>query len=101
MAIVAKIYLIRHGETDANRNKIIQGHLDTPLNNTGLKQAISVASALRRVKFDLALSSDLQRTETVSMITKTMEETHRSSSIDIIDSAYDLGASAQPRATQG
>lgn len=63
----ARVYLVRHGETDANRNKIIQGQLDTPLNEIGLEQAALVARALRTVKFDAALSSDLSRAATVSM----------------------------------
>ncbi|TFK42375.1 phosphoglycerate mutase-like protein [Crucibulum laeve] len=61
MAVIAKIYLIRHGETDANRNNIIQGQLDTPLNEAGEKQARLVGEALREVPFDLAFSSDLSR----------------------------------------
>ncbi|KAF9469299.1 phosphoglycerate mutase-like protein [Collybia nuda] len=61
MAIITRVYLVRHGETDANRNGIIQGQLDTPLNGVGIKQASLVGEALRDVPFSMAYSSDLSR----------------------------------------
>jgi len=66
MSILARVFLVRHGETDANRTRIIQGHLDIPLDTVGVGQAISLANALREVVFDLALSSDLKRAADVS-----------------------------------
>lgn len=66
MTIAIRVYFIRHGETDENRQKIIQGQLDTLLNETGLKQAALVACALRPVIFDVALSSDLSRAATTA-----------------------------------
>jgi probable phosphoglycerate mutase len=56
-----RVYIIRHGETEENRQKIIQGHLDTQLNSEGEKQADLVAKALKDVPFDACYSSDLQR----------------------------------------
>ncbi|NJN84581.1 MAG: histidine phosphatase family protein, partial [Caldilineaceae bacterium] len=38
--------LVRHGETDWNRDKRIQGHTDIALNATGYRQAQLVAMAL-------------------------------------------------------
>ena len=40
------VYFIRHGETDWNRQGLIQGWTDTPLNDTGHRQARAVAQAL-------------------------------------------------------
>ena len=56
-----RVYLVRHGETDANRQSIVQGQLDTELNELGQKQAVFVAERLRSVPFDLSFSSDLSR----------------------------------------
>ncbi|KAJ7024253.1 phosphoglycerate mutase-like protein [Mycena alexandri] len=57
----ARIYVVRHGETQENRDSVLQGQLDTQLNETGLEQARRVADALRSVHFDAAYSSDLAR----------------------------------------
>ncbi|ETW86145.1 hypothetical protein HETIRDRAFT_308843 [Heterobasidion irregulare TC 32-1] len=58
---LVRVYIVRHGETEENRNSIIQGHLDTRLNADGLEQARRVGKALQAVPFDLAFSSDLTR----------------------------------------
>lgn len=64
---IARIYLVRHGETQANRDEIIQGHQDTALNEKGFEQARLVGEALKRVRFhDVAFSSDLCRAVNVS-----------------------------------
>ncbi|KAG1854999.1 phosphoglycerate mutase-like protein [Suillus subluteus] len=61
MTILARMFVVRHGETDSNRNRIVQGQLDTPLNATGLAQAAMTAETLESVSFDKAFTSDLQR----------------------------------------
>ena len=65
----ATIYLVRHGETSANKNGIVQGHSDYQLNDHGRQQAQQAALALADVKFDSVFSSDLSRAfETASII---------------------------------
>lgn len=43
---MARLYLIRHGETDWNRDRRVQGHTDVPLSPVGLDQAGAVAEAV-------------------------------------------------------
>ena len=57
-----EILLIRHGETDWNVQKRLQGHRDIPLNAKGLHQAAAVGQALARERLDAVVSSDLRRT---------------------------------------
>ena len=63
-----KFYLTRHGETQWNIEKIIQGHLDSPLTNKGIRQAKEAASKLKDIKFDYAFSSDLFRAQRTAQI---------------------------------
>lgn len=61
-----QILFIRHGETEWNRIKRIQGHIDIPLAETGLAQAGQLAERLARdaragVRIDAIYSSDLMR----------------------------------------
>jgi 2,3-bisphosphoglycerate-dependent phosphoglycerate mutase len=59
--VAAKVYLVRHGETPENQKRIIQGQLDTDLNELGLEQARLVALALKDVPIDIAYTSRLKR----------------------------------------
>jgi len=56
-----KLYIVRHGETNHNKKKIIQGHFDVKLNKNGIKQAKRLAKRLSIINFDYAYSSDLLR----------------------------------------
>lgn len=57
------LYIIRHGETEPNRNQIIQGSgLDAPLNSFGIKQANSFHKAYQNTDFDRVYTSALRRT---------------------------------------
>lgn len=56
-----KIYLMRHGETDANKSKVLQGQLDHPLNDSGRQQARAAAKELKGITFDKIYSSPLVR----------------------------------------
>jgi probable phosphoglycerate mutase len=58
---VANILLIRHGETDWNREKRLQGYLDIGLNSIGVEQANLLAKVLATESIDVAYASDLSR----------------------------------------
>ena len=64
------IYIVRHGETDWNREHRIQGHIDIPLNDQGRLDAKKAKKKLKNVKFDVVFSSPLKRAyETAKIIT--------------------------------
>ena len=67
-SVVARVYIVRHGETDYNRQGIVQGQIDTPLNEAGVEQARLAADALEDTPFEVAYSSDLQRARRVSAL---------------------------------
>lgn len=56
-----EILLIRHGETDWNAERRLQGHLDIGLNAQGMRQAKALARALQAETLDAIFASDLQR----------------------------------------
>lgn len=57
-----KIYLIRHGETNANLNHIWRGvTMDQPINGTGIAQAYALAEKLENLQLQVFYSSPLQR----------------------------------------
>ena len=55
--------LVRHGETDWNARRRLQGHTDIDLNLRGIAQAEQMARALKKInlQFDVLYTSDLQR----------------------------------------
>lgn len=55
------IILVRHGETDWNKELIFRGHIDVPLNKTGLMQARKTAAALQEAPLKAVYSSPLSR----------------------------------------
>ena len=59
---MTELILIRHGETDWNRELRFQGQVDAPLNAVGHEQARRVAERLAGEAVDHLLCSDLLRT---------------------------------------
>ena len=63
------IYLVRHGQTDWNLSRKIQGQLDIPLNETGKNEALICAKQVGSFEIDAIISSDLSRAkETANII---------------------------------
>lgn len=74
-----KIYLIRHGETEYNKSRRLQGWLDIPLNEVGHTQAKLAAEKLIDHHLDVLYSSDLLRAhETATHIARlTKQKIHK------------------------
>ena len=62
------IYLIRHGETDWNKTKRLQGVTDIPLNACGIELAEKTAEGLKEVPFDRVYTSPLIRAKKTAEI---------------------------------
>ena len=72
--VVTRICFVRHGETDWNVDKRIQGQTDIPLNETGRAQALAMAFNAAHVSFKAIYSSDLLRAiETANVLAQREE----------------------------
>lgn len=58
---MTRFYLIRHGQTDWNQEKRMQGQHETDLTPLGERQAIALGERLEDVDFDLVFSSPQRR----------------------------------------
>jgi broad specificity phosphatase PhoE len=56
-----KLVIVRHGETEWNKQDKAMGQLDSPLTPKGIQQAYAIANRLRRFSFTTLYSSDLGR----------------------------------------
>ena len=65
------IYLIRHGQTDWNKDKIFRGRADVPLNERGRKEAQALSRHLEHVRATACYASPLGRTiETAGIVAR-------------------------------
>jgi broad specificity phosphatase PhoE len=58
---VSQLVFVRHGQTDANRNGVLLGRLDPPLNDAGREQATAVAARVSRLEPVRVMTSPLVR----------------------------------------
>jgi alpha-ribazole phosphatase len=66
---LARLILVRHGETEWNKSLRYQGQSDVPLSKYGIEQAARVSDRLAGEKIDVIYSSDLSRArETAEII---------------------------------
>ncbi|WP_368542277.1 2,3-diphosphoglycerate-dependent phosphoglycerate mutase GpmB [Enterobacter soli] len=63
-----QVYLVRHGETQWNAERRIQGQSDSPLTDKGVQQARQVAERARTLGITHVISSDLGRTQQTARI---------------------------------
>ncbi len=63
MSIFKKFYIIRHGETDFNKEGIVQGRgINSDLNQTGAAQGKAFFEMYKTIAFDKIYTSTLKRT---------------------------------------
>ncbi len=66
-----KLYLVRHGQTDMNKEKLYYGWTDCPINDVGRKQAKTLHQYFKNVHCHKVITSDLKRSvETAEIITE-------------------------------
>jgi len=66
-----KIFFMRHGETDYNKKMIMQGALDTELNDIGKSQAKIASEEVSKLNIDIIICSPQKRAlETAKIIAK-------------------------------
>lgn len=61
------IWLIRHGQTEANRSRRYLGHHDSPLTDYGRRQHLALAHRLRALAFTNIIVSPTERTRSLAM----------------------------------
>jgi len=66
--LTTRLYLVRHGETDWNREQRLQGTLDVPLNSLGVAQARRLADYFVRIPVGCIVSSPLARASATAAI---------------------------------
>jgi len=68
------IYLARHGETDDNARRVVQGWVDTPLNARGREQARELARQVRDLGLKAIWTSQLSRAaETAQIVGRALD----------------------------
>jgi len=66
-----KIFILRHGQTDWNVKRLIQGQKNPPLNPAGKRNVKELEKELQHISFDVVYSSDLLRAkQTAEIIAK-------------------------------
>lgn len=66
-----KLYIIRHGETEWNKVKRLQGQTDIPLAEEGIRLARETGAGMRDEPIDLVISSPLMRAvQTAELLTE-------------------------------
>lgn len=83
-----RLLLVRHGETEWNREGRFQGQIDVPLNDNGRAQAARAAEFLAPVPLDLAFSSPMLRPKETAEI---ILERHPGLSLHLLDGLREIG----------
>ena len=73
---MTRVYLSRHGQTEWNVQKRMQGHNNSNLTELGIEQALALAERMRDVQIDIAYSSSSQRAVNTTKIVLEIGRAH-------------------------
>jgi probable phosphoglycerate mutase len=79
-------YFVRHGESEANRDRVFSGRKDSPLTERGRQQAVALADALEDVGFDRIVATPLSR----SLDTALVIARRRKMPVDVVDELIEI-----------
>jgi broad specificity phosphatase PhoE len=84
--MATRLHLVRHGQTDWNKESVFRGRADRPLNMTGKREGLAVAFALEDTSLAGIYASPLSRA------IQTMEETadRHGQDVQVVDDLVDI-----------
>lgn len=86
---MAKIYLVRHGESVANTQGVYQGiTYDTPLSQLGNKQAMALAEFLGNIKLGKIYASPLTRTRQTAQAVANLQKLDVELSLEVLETNH-------------
>lgn len=62
------LYVLRHGETEENKTGIMQGNMETLLNEKGRNQALALRQKIKDANIDLVICSPKQRAKETALL---------------------------------
>ncbi len=83
-----RLLLVRHGETEWNRQTKFQGQIDVPLNDNGRSQSRKAQEFLKDIKFDFAFSSPMLRPKETAEI---ILQPHPHIELQLLDGLREIG----------
>ena len=87
----SRIFLIRHGETNWNKEGRFQGQIDIPLNTNGKDQATKASKYLQEINFNKAFSSSMGRPfETAQIILQDKKDLNIKKIDELIEISHGL-----------
>ncbi|MBD0336889.1 MAG: histidine phosphatase family protein [Cyanobacteria bacterium Co-bin13] len=82
-----RLLLVRHGETEWNRQKRFQGQIDVPLNDNGRAQGEKAAEFLKSIAIDAAYSSFMARPKETAEI---ILQHHSHLSLELVETLQEI-----------
>jgi broad specificity phosphatase PhoE len=88
ITMAMELILVRHGETDLNRDSVFRGRMDVRLNATGIAMAEATAEALKDKVFEAIYSSPLKRAFVTAVRIASPHQIEVRPKLDFVDISY-------------